>query len=470
MLITSRTFVPLVLMVPAAFGTLAAQQGGSVEFGGFGRYTHFDQTLQFSHEAGAGGRLGIFLVKHLELEGAGGYTRTQTPLGQSVDYFPIYARLVYNAPLFGGFSFMLGAGYVHNEYRGDVQGADNGANGLAGFRVFLHNTISLRAEWVGDYTPRPTNGSQGATKNLNLGGQIGLSIHLGNYPPARRPQQRTERDTDRDGVSDGLDACPGTPNGWAVDRVGCPVPADRDGDGVVDADDRCPNTAPGSKVDALGCSTKPEPDADRDGIPDAADACSDTPSGTRVDSAGCPVLSDSDNDGVIDTADSCPNTPRGTTVDGKGCPLDSDRDNVPDHLDRCPSTPPGAAVNAEGCPTLFPLDGRSSIVLEGVGFASGSALLNSTAMAVLDWVAQSLMTNPDVRVEIAGHTDNSGTRITNTLLSQRRADAVRDYLIRRGVPADRLIARGYGPDIPIESNATVAGRAKNRRVELRRLN
>jgi OOP family OmpA-OmpF porin len=252
-----------------------------------------------------------------------------------------------------------------------------------------------------------------------------------------------------------------------VDATGCAIPTDRDGDGVLDTADRCPNTPAGMRVDANGCPI----DADNDGVADSADRCPNTPSGEQVDAQGCPIATDSDGDGVVDSADRCPNSPRGATVDTEGCviPQDTDGDGVDDSVDRCPGTPADTQVDAVGCRILFQ-EQQTTLILEGVNFQTGRASLTQSARAILLTVAQSLIGNSSIRVEVAGHTDITGSRDTNMRLSQSRADAVRNFLIRNGVDDERLVARGYGPDEPVADNATVAGRAENRRVELRRLN
>jgi len=112
---------------------------------------------------------------------------------------------------------------------------------------------------------------------------------------------------------------------------------------------------------------------------------------------------------------------------------------------------------------------RTAVVLRGVSFESGSSTLRPDSYAILDEVAASLVANPDVRVEIGGHTDNTGSAATNLRLSQNRANAVLQYLASKGVNQFHMTARGYGVSQPIAPNASAAGRAQNRRVELRRI-
>jgi outer membrane protein OmpA-like peptidoglycan-associated protein len=190
-----------------------------------------------------------------------------------------------------------------------------------------------------------------------------------------------------------------------------------------------------------------------------------------VDAKGCPP--DSDQDGVTDDKDACPGTPQGAPVDDKGCPRDSDGDGVFDHLDRCPDTPPDAKVDSSGCPIpeappappeppkMF------NAVLEGVNFATNSSRLTADSMQILDKVADTLKEWPDVKVEIGGHTDSQGNDASNLKLSEARAESVRKYLVSKGVDGSRLTAKGYGETVPIADNGTAAGRAQNRRVELK---
>lgn len=209
-------------------------------------------------------------------------------------------------------------------------------------------------------------------------------------------------------------------------------------------------------------------DSDGDGVADRNDKCPGTPKGARVDAKGCPL--DSDGDGVHDGLDQCPGTPTGVKVDGKGCPLDSDGDGVSDDKDKCPNTPRGEKVNADGCPPPVPAPTPApeprKLILEGVNFDNDKAALRPEAIAILDQAAATLKEWGDIKVEVAGHTDANNSDAYNLRLSQRRAYAVRNYLVDKGVAAERLTARGYGESRPIADNATEEGRFKNRRVEL----
>jgi len=240
---------------------------------------------------------------------------------------------------------------------------------------------------------------------------------------------------------------------------------DADGDGVPDHLDKCPNTPKGVAVDANGCP----PDSDGDGVPDYLDKCPNTPAGMKVDSRGCPI--DSDGDGVPDNMDKCPNTPAGVKVDADGCPLDSDGDGVPDYLDKCPNTPKGVPVDSEGCPPTMIVvheDGTWEVKAK-VFFDVNKYNIKKDAKALLDRVAEG-MKNPRYAgwsVEIQGHCDKSGPKKFNDWLSLKRAESVRDYLVSRGVPNDRMVVKGYGWSMPRHPNDTKENRAKNRRVEFK---
>jgi len=114
--------------------------------------------------------------------------------------------------------------------------------------------------------------------------------------------------------------------------------------------------------------------------------------------------------------------------------------------------------------------GKKSLVLEGVNFITDSADLTPESKDILDKVAESLKDWPEVDVEVSGYTDSVAGPEYNEGLSQHRAETVRDYLVNKGVASSRLSAKGYGERHPIATNKTAEGRARNRRVELRKTN
>jgi outer membrane protein OmpA-like peptidoglycan-associated protein len=272
-------------------------------------------------------------------------------------------------------------------------------------------------------------------------------------------------DRDRDGIEDAQDKCPDEA-GPAV-RDGCPVP-DRDGDGIEDAQDKCPDEA-GPAVRG-GC---PVPDRDRDGIEDTLDKCPDEAGPAVRD--GCPVT-DKDGDGIEDAQDKCP-TQKGLP-ELSGCPPeDTDGDRVWNHQDNCLDTK-GPASNY-GCPVgtvppvSLPPGGKGPLrIREKIFFATAKSKINPKSYWILDQVADFLEDHPELeRISIQGHTDDQGGstlagRERNRTLSQERANAVKIYLIKKGVDANRLEALGFGQDKPLIENAkTDEEREVNRRVE-----
>ena len=453
----------LVLAATAALTSSAhAQRAGTFEVGLFPNVAYFDKTLRLDQgSAGPGGRLGFFLTDNWMLEAEGSYTPTDALGGGGrIAHVPLRGRVAYNFPAGQHSAFILGAGYAYTLYRRDADFEDSGPTASAGLRLGLGDVTSIRINTYVDYIPDPENQ---AKENWNWGIQPGLSFLFGSRGEAG------VRDKDADGVPDDVDECKDTPAGDRVDAKGCTV-KDADGDGVLDDADQCADTPAGEAVDAKGC---PLPkDADKDGVADDADRCADTPAGEQVDASGCSAAQrDADGDGVNDATDTCAGTPAGEQVDAKGCPQpkDGDQDGVTDDKDRCPSTPAGVTVDEEGCQVLFE-EAKKTLILEGVNFETGKSTLTPESQAILDGVAESLVANEEIKVQVSGHTDNTGSLALNRRLSKARAEAVRLYLIEKGVAADRLTSAGFGPDRPVASNRTAEGRAQNRRVELTRLN
>jgi len=407
-----------------------------------------------------------------------------------------------------------GAGGTYDAFSGGHLTAQYGAHLGIGLRHMIGETVALRIEVREQYE----HFKEFSNSVYNGIGTVGLSFFVGGGPLKdsdgdgvpdkydRCPDtprgavvdaRGCPTDSDHDGVPDGLDRCANTPAGVRVDVVGCPIdgdhdgvpdyldkcpdtpagvqvyqsgsqagcPVDSDGDGVPDYQDRCPNTPKGAPVDANGCPK----DTDGDGVPDYLDRCPDTPRGAVVDASGCPV--DSDHDGVPDYLDRCPNTAPGTPVDANGCPVekDSDGDGVPDSRDTCPDTPHGVRVDADGCP-FAPLPAvNERLVLANVGFRTNRAEMSPAATAALDRIAIAVLATRTGKWEIGAFTDGVGPAARNVRLSQQRADAVKAYLVSRGVPAASFLAVGYGGQQPLVVGRTRAARQQNERIEIKRL-
>jgi len=291
-------------------------------------------------------------------------------------------------------------------------------------------------------------------------------------------------DSDDDGIADNLDKCPDIPG--TAKNNGCPEVKDADGDGVPDSQDKCPTVA--GTANNKGC---PEvKDKDRDGVADDQDPCPDKPGKF----GGCP---DTDGDNIADNLDQCPDV--AGTANNNGCPevKDSDGDGVPDSQDKCPNTA-GLASKA-GCPEEKPASAKAdeepasakadekpasakatagkeekkevveareklATAARAVQFESAKAILKDASYDVLDDVVAIMRQDPTYSLSISGYTDDVGDDEGNLRLSQDRAKACYDYLIFRGIKAERIRFAGFGEARPIASNETAEGREQNRRV------
>lgn len=257
-------------------------------------------------------------------------------------------------------------------------------------------------------------------------------------------------DKDGDGIADNDDACPDT-KGIAAFK-GCP---DSDGDGIADKDDNCPDAA-GSK-ELNGC-----PDKDGDGIVDKDDKCPDVKGLATL--AGCP---DKDGDGIADAEDQCPNE-KGTS-EMAGCP-DRDGDKVADKDDKCPDVK-GLKTN-NGCPSIDEAKKKEvlakiSFAAKSIQFETGKDVIKKVSYARLDTVVSIMKEYEYTNWSIEGHTDNVGKADKNLELSKRRAAAVKAYFVSKGISEARLQSEGFGDTKPAADNKTAAGKATNRRVEIK---
>jgi len=245
------------------------------------------------------------------------------------------------------------------------------------------------------------------------------------------------------------------------------APTDADGDGIPSDRDQCPEQPEtfNNWQDEDGCPDE-VPDTDGDGIADDADGCIEAPEDKDdfEDADGCPDP-DNDGDGVADVSDQCPLEPG--PIENRGCPdTDRDGDGVVDRLDNCPDEP-GSAKN-QGCKKkqLVVISDSQLEILDKVFFRVNKATIRPRSFPLLNNVADVLNAHTEIEsVRVEGHTDSQGDDDYNLDLSQRRAEAVVDYLVGRGVARERLEPVGFGETRPIDRNNTKAGRAANRRVE-----
>lgn len=373
---------------------------------------------------------------------------------------------------------------------------DMGANVQFGGGISINVTdeFGLRLSWTGNYTMNDRwDGANGSDLSLGLTHRlyrtndlygytaIGITYAFGDGDGGSGSKFK---DRDKDGVADKLDQCKNTPEKYrdAVNEFGCPN--DKDKDSIYDVDDECPDVWGLAKFN--GC-----PDKDGDGIQDKLDECPDVPG--KPEFKGCP---DTDGDGIRDKDDQCPNKAGTVAFNGcpdtdgdgtedrkdkcpekvgpieyEGCP-DSDNDTVPDHKDRCPDKP--GTIASKGCPVIKQdVVQRIALAAKGINFESGKDVIKPSSFADLDKLVILLNEYPEAKVEIQGHTDNTGNRdaakrpAENLTLSQNRANAVKAYLESHGIAGERLTAVGYGETQPIADNATAAGKAKNRRVDFK---
>ncbi len=283
---------------------------------------------------------------------------------------------------------------------------------------------------------------------------IGLQINFG------------IKDTDGDGIIDKDDLCPETPG--KVELAGCP---DKDNDGITDKDDLCPDVA--GKAEFKGC-----PDTDGDGVVDSQDACPEFAGKKELN--GCP---DKDNDGIADKDDKCPDM--AGLKEFVGCP-DRGGDGITDNDDVCPDVKglaqfngcpdtdgDGIADNVDKCPDVFGIaanNGCPDIKFEYFKvayFGFDKAVLAKKFYTDIDEVAKVMIEHDNISLLIEGYADSQGPAAYNMKLSDKRADYVINYLVKKGIAKDRLVKQLYGEGNPVATNKTLSGRALNRRVEIK---
>jgi outer membrane protein OmpA-like peptidoglycan-associated protein len=280
----------------------------------------------------------------------------------------------------------------------------------------------------------PNTKDKGVSSDWEFSGGLGLAFGGGPPPPPPPPPTPPRpADRDLDGIPDASDKCPA--EAGPADNGGCPD-KDRDNDHVVDRKDKCPDVAGLPERD--GC---PVPDEDKDGIPDDKDKC--------------PKEAE-DKDGFEDD-DGCPDP-------------DNDKDGIADANDKCPLEPEtkNGFQDEDGCPDEIPETIKKFTgVIKGITFRRNSADIKASSFPFLKEAVKTFKEFPQLRIEVSGHTSTDGRREFNVKLSKKRAESVKAFLTSAGIEESRVLTVGYGPDKPIEDNATKAGQEKNRRIEFR---
>lgn len=398
--------------------------------------------------ADLGLRVGYYPLSFLGLELEGGLMPMRAADGLPATLYTFRPVALFQLPyriapfIRGGFGAL---GITSTSLGKDVDPSFNIGGGV---KFYATRRIVVRLDVVDNVA---TAYGVGNARSNNLEVLLGLSLRLGAKSQPKPVQPL--RDTDLDGLYD-----PGQPGVLPADEDACPL-------------------QPGPRSNR-GC---PLIDTDRDGLydpgqpgvaPEMVDACPQQPG--PFENRGCPLI-DSDGDGLYDPGqpvaaemiDACPGEPGPREL--QGCP-DRDRDQIIDKKDKCPDQPEvyNQIADSDGCPDEVPKEIKKYMgVIAGIYFDVDRDTIKPKSKPVLDNAVKVLSQFPETRWIIEGHTDSDGSRDHNMDLSQRRAEAVRQYLINHGIDAGRLSSKGFGPDVPIAPNTTAKGKAKNRRIEFK---
>jgi len=368
-----------------------------------------------------------------------------------IKYFSVPVLLKFHVS--PGFAFTLGPQFdflndtkdtYNNRHKTDF--TSNSISGSAGVEIMPRAPLVIFARYIYGITNMDARVNPPTTDieyhNSVIQGGIKLKL-FGHHVPG---------DSDGDGVNDKSDKCPAV---VGIPRYqGCPIP-DTDGDGINDEVDKCPNQAGTAKYN--GC---PIPDTDGDGINDEVDKCPNQAGTAKYN--GCPIP-DTDGDGINDENDKCPN--QAGTAKYNGCPIpDTDGDGVNDEMDLCPDK--AGPASSKGCP-VDQVVVQITADFKNILFDNGKATIRPESDSVLARSAAVMISQiPNSNLYIDGYTDNVGNAAYNKRLSKARAEAVANALIKHGVPASRVVARGFGKENPICDNKTAEGKQCNRRVEV----
>ncbi len=481
------TLFSAVLLLSSA--TASAQEALETDIGVFGGYNWLSKTTELgdigpkyladtaSNAALFGARASFNIFSWLGLEGEFKYslshvrsaTTTSDPvIGMRAQ---VIASLPIDSPIRPFLTVGFGAEGLTKAYGHSVKDFDTDTALGVGARWDFHRRFGARVDGRMLIVPGYNTTTLKSALTFDWETHLGVYLRLGT----------TAGDSDKDGVNDDDDKCLNEPedrDGFQ-DADGCPDP-DNDADGILDAADKCPTEAETKNgfEDEDGCPDVG--DDDKDGIPNDKDKCpkeAETKNGFEDDD-GCPDVLDGDNDGINDDKDKCPKEAetKNGFEDDDGCPdtlPDQDKDGIFDKDDKCPSeaeTKNGFEDN-DGCPDELPkkLAKTFSGAIKGIEFDLGKATIKTKSFKVLAVAVKLMKEFPEIKVEVAGHTDNLGEAAANKKLSQERAESVKTYLVAQGIDASRVFAVGFGDEKPVADNAKKAGQAKNRRIEFKLL-
>ncbi len=439
--------VVLLLLVGSTSLAARAQEGGGFRIGLYGGVLVTEPAETIATGPTVGFRIGYQFDPVFALEGNLGFSQATTrTTGRLARVLTPRLDVLFHIPTDTVVTpfFVVGPGLIYKKVNRDASVEENETND-EGYGMFKNPDTDFLL-----------NAGGGVLVALGKDSPVLLRLDL-RYLPVIGTEPHAGRDVDYFNYMEATVSLMG--------RFG-PRDKDTDRDGYLDSEDGCPEDPEDFDEfeDHDGC---PDPDNDRDGITDELDSCPDEPEDVDEyrDLDGCPDP-DNDDDGVLDTRDECPMEPGPART--HGCP-DRDGDRVPDYRDDCPDEPADSRVDpsrSDGCPSKVVVTEDEVVILDKVYFNTNKATIKPVSYAILDEVVSVLQKYTDItEVEVAGHTDREGSDSYNMDLSQRRAEAVRQYLIDHGVDGRRLTATGYGETSPIDTNETPEGRANNRRVE-----
>lgn len=491
-----KQFVMAALLAAVAVPAMA-QEKGSIEIGAFGKFTKYDKSYGTSEKSansyGGGGRIGYFLSKKwaLELDGSGNATDVKEFFigytSAALTYYPFHLRAIYNQRMGENspFTWLLGAGPAYNRYGKDLpnqpnfKGNDVGIGALTGFRAALTNWFFVRLDGTLDFIPSPNNASErvinqgtgitaaaAATKNLNLGVQLGLSV----IPNG------CNRSTDGTTISPTTTTIQtGGSASFSATATNCGKPDDVvftvSGPGSVDATTgRYTAAGPGTAtVTACGrqnklCSTgtvtvnTPPPPPP----PVTLSRCELSPA-TSMPRIDQPVQYSVTGYYSNNTSAPLPNA----TLSAPGGSVSGNSISWSTSGSKTVTANCGGGLSASATADVQQL---LIVVRDSAYFNVDKTVIYRTEdQGQLNEIAKILIAHPDIRLVIDGHTDSDASVAYNERLGMNRAIAMKTYLGRQGVPVDRMtiVLRTFSECVPVTSNATAEGRTQNRRAELR---